>query len=278
MNMTDEKKILFQRPAGLTDKPFHYCPGCPHGIVHRLVAEAMDGMDMTGQAVGIAPVGCSVMAYDYFSCDMIEASHGRAPAVATAVKRVLPNNLVFSYQGDGDLASIGMAETVHAATRGENITVIFINNAIYGMTGGQMAPTSLPNQVTQTSPYGRDVTKAGFPIRICELLSTLDGVALAQRVTVDTPKHVREAKKAIKKAFQYQMEGRGYTIIEVVSTCSTNWGMTPQASLDWMRENMLPYYPLGVYRDVVAEGFENAREAASARAKDCPIAQQNKEA
>lgn len=275
--MNDERKILFQRPAGLTDKPFHYCPGCPHGIVHRLVAEAMDKMDLTGKAVGVAPVGCSVMAYDYFSCDMIEASHGRAPAVATAVKRVHPDCLVFSYQGDGDLASIGMAETIHAATRGENITVIFINNAIYGMTGGQMAPTSLPNQVTQTSPYGRDVQSAGFPIRVCEMLSTLDGVALAQRVTVDDPKHVREAKRAIEKAFSYQMEGRGYSIIEVVATCSTNWGMTPQGAFDWMRQNMLPYYPLGVYKDVVAEGYADVRAAAAARAEDCPIAQQKKE-
>lgn len=276
--MTDDRKILFQRPSGLTDKPFHYCPGCPHGIVHRLVAETMDKMDLTGKTIGVAPVGCSVMAYDYFSCDMIEASHGRAPAVATAVKRVHPDCMVFSYQGDGDLASIGMAETIHAATRGENITVIFINNAIYGMTGGQMAPTSLPNQVTQTSPYGRDVRTAGYPIRICEMLSTLDGVALAQRVTVDDPKHVREAKRAIEKAFSYQMEGRGYSIIEVVSTCSTNWGMTPQGAFEWMRQNMLPYYPLGVYRDVVAEGHASIHEAAAARAQDCPIAQQNKEA
>lgn len=269
-----EGKIVFERPKSLLPVPFHYCPGCPHGIVHRLVAEVMDEMDMEGSAVGVAPVGCSVMAYDYFGCDMIEAAHGRAPAVATAVKRVHPENLVFSYQGDGDLASIGMAETVHAATRGENISVIFINNAIYGMTGGQMAPTSLPHQVTQTSPYGRDVETAGYPIRVCELLSSLDGVAYAERVTVDSPKNVRKAKKAIKKSFEYQMEGRGYSIVEVVSTCSTNWGMTPQQSFEWMRQNMLPYYPLGVYRDVVADGFPSIREAALDRAKDCPIAVQ----
>ena len=226
---------------------------------------------MGGKAVGVAPVGCSVLAYNYFACDMIEAAHGRAPAVATAVKRVHPGNLVFSYQGDGDLASIGMAETIHAATRGENITVIFFNNAIYGMTGGQMAPTSLPNQVTQTSPYGRDTKEAGYPIRVCELLSSLDGVAYAERVTCDSPKEVRRAKKAIAKAFKYQMEGRGYTIVEIVGTCSTNWGMTPQESFAWMRENMLPYYPLGVYRDCVAEGFETAAEAALERAKDVPI-------
>ena len=266
-----EEQVVFKRPESITDEHMHYCPGCPHGIVHRLVAEAIDEMEMGGQTVGVAPVGCSVLAYKYFACDMIEAAHGRAPAVATAVKRVHPQNLVFSYQGDGDLASIGMAETVHAATRGENITVIFFNNAIYGMTGGQMAPTSLPHQVTQTSPYGRDTKEAGYPIRICELLSTLDGVAYAERVTVDKPAEVRKAKKAIKKAFQYQKEGRGYTIVEVVGTCSTNWGMTPQGAFEWMRENMLPYYPLGVYRDCVAEGFETAADAAFDRAKDVPI-------
>lgn len=274
--MAEEGKTIFERPKSLLPVPFHYCPGCPHGIVHRLVAECMDEMGIEGNTVGVAPVGCSVMAYDYFGCDMIEAAHGRAPAVATAVKRVHPENLVFSYQGDGDLASIGMAETVHAATRGENISVIFINNAIYGMTGGQMAPTSLPHQVTQTSPYGRDVKEAGFPIRMSELLSSLDGVAYIERVTVDTPKNVRKAKKAIKKSFEYQMAGRGWSMVEVVSTCSTNWGMTPQASFDWMRENMLPYYPLGVYRDVVEDGFQNVREAALDRAKDCPIAQEAK--
>ncbi len=268
-----EEKIVFQRPEALTSVNTHYCPGCAHGIVHRLVAEAMDEMDMTGNAVGVAPVGCSVLAYNYFSCDMIEAAHGRAPSVATAVKRVNPENLVFSYQGDGDLASIGMAETVHAATRGENITVIFYNNAIYGMTGGQMAPTTLPNQVTQTSPYGRDTKTAGYPVRVCELLSTLDGVAYAERVTVDKPSSVRKAKKAIKKAFEYQMAGRGYTIVEIVGTCPTNWGMTPKDAIGWLEENMLPYYPLGVYRDCVEEGFETAAEAALARAKDVPIVQ-----
>jgi 2-oxoglutarate ferredoxin oxidoreductase subunit beta len=268
-----EPKIVFERPESLLPVPTHYCPGCPHGIVHRLVCECMDEMGLAGDAVGIAPVGCSVLAYNYFSCDMIEAAHGRAPAVATAVKRVEPKNLVFSYQGDGDLASIGMAETVHAATRGEDISVIFINNAIYGMTGGQMAPTSLPNQVTQTSPYGRDVSTAGYPIRVSEMLATLDGVAYVERVTVDTPAHVRAAKKAIKKAFTYQMEGRGYTHVEVVSACPTNWGLSPVDALAWLRENMLPYYPLGVYKDVVADGFETAADAALARAKDCPIAQ-----
>ena len=276
--MEKEEKVVYERPHALLPVVTNYCPGCPHGIVNRLVAEVMDELDIEGKAVGVAPVGCSVMAYDFFGCDMIEAAHGRAPAVATAVKRVHPDNVVFSYQGDGDLASIGMAETVHAATRGEKITVIFINNAIYGMTGGQMAPTSLPNMVTQTSPYGRDVESAGFPVRVCELLSTLDGVAYLERVTVDTPKNVRAAKKAIKKAFQTQIDGVGYSMVEVVSTCPTNWGLTPQKSFEWMRENMLPYYPLGVYKYVVADGFATAAEAAAARAADCPIAQQKKEA
>ena len=207
--------------------------------------------------VGVAPVGCAVFAYNYFNCDMVQAAHGRAPAVATGLKRALPDNVIFTYQGDGDLAAIGMAETVHAATRGENITVIFINNAIYGMTGGQMAPTSLPGQVTQTSPYGRDVKVAGYPIRVCELLSTLSGTALAQRVTVDSVAHVREAKKAIKKGFENQINKRGYSIIEVVSTCPTNWGLSPKEAVNWLRDNMLPYYPLGVYKDVTAEGGEN---------------------
>ena len=258
--------VVFERPEALTDTPFSYCPGCTHGIVHRIVAEVIDELGIEGDTVGIAPVGCAVMAYEFFATDMVQAAHGRAPAVATGVKRVNPGNIVFAYQGDGDLASIGMAETIHAAARGENITVIFINNAIYGMTGGQMAPTSLPEQVTQTSPYGRDVTEAGFPIRVSEMLAGLDGVALAERVTVDTPKAVRAAKRSIKKAFEYQRDGRGYTIVEVVSTCPTNWGLTPEESLTWMRDNMLPYYPLGVYRDVVADGYENIIEAARARA------------
>ncbi len=274
MEQMEEKRLktVFSRPHALLPVVTNYCPGCTHGIVQRLVAETLDEFDIEGETVGIAPVGCSVMAYDFYGCDMIEAAHGRAPAVATAVKRVNPDNIVFAYQGDGDLASIGMAETIHAATRGENITVIFINNAIYGMTGGQMAPTSLPNQITQTSPYGRDVCTAGYPVRVCELLSSLDGPAYLERVCVDTPKNVRNAKRAIKKAFKNQIDGVGYSLVEVVSTCPTNWGMTPQDAFAWMRENMLPYYPLGVYRDVVADGFANAAEAAAARAADCPIA------
>jgi len=249
--------VVFEKPKALSDVPFHYCPGCTHGIVHRLVAEVLDELGVEGNTVGVASVGCSVFAYNYFNCDMVQAAHGRAPAVATGLKRALPDNVIFTYQGDGDLAAIGMAETVHAATRGENITVIFINNAIYGMTGGQMAPTSLPGQVTQTSPYGRDVKVAGYPIRVCELLSTLSGTALAQRVTVDSVAHVREAKKAIKKGFENQINKRGYSIIEVVSTCPTNWGLSPKEAVQWLRDNVLPYYPLGVYKDVTAEGGEN---------------------
>ena len=241
--------VVFDRPKSLVDRPTHYCPGCGHGIVHRLVAEVMDELGIEGNAVGVAPVGCAVMAYDYFGCDMIEAPHGRAPAVATGIKRARPENIVFTYQGDGDLAAIGTAETVHSATRGENITVIFINNAIYGMTGGQMAPTTLPGQVTQTTPYGRDVSYSGNPVRVCEMLSTLDGVALAQRVTVDTVPHVRQAKEAIRKGFQNQIDKKGFSIIEVVSTCPTNWGMTPVEALSWVEEKMIPYYPLGVYID-----------------------------
>ena len=242
--------VVFQKPKSLTDKELHYCPGCPHGIIHRLVAEAIDALGVEGKTIGVAPVGCSVMAYDYFTCDMVEAAHGRAPAVATGLKRSLPENVIFTYQGDGDLAAIGAGETVHAAARGENIVAIFINNAIYGMTGGQMAPTTLPGQVTQTTPYGRDVKTAGNPIRVCEMLSSLDGVALAQRVTVDCVKNVKAAKAAIKKAFEYQIKGLGYCIIEVVSTCPTNWGLAPQDAVKWLRENMLPYYPLGVYKDI----------------------------
>ncbi len=241
--------IVFEKPKALADIPLHYCPGCSHGIVHRLVAEVMDELEIEGKTVGVAPVGCSVFNYNYFNCDMIQAPHGRAPAIATGVKRAVPDNVVFTYQGDGDLIAIGTAETVHAAARGENITIIFINNAIYGMTGGQMAPTSLPNQVTQTTPYGRDVETAGFPIKVCEMLSTLDGVAFAQRTTVDCVKNVNITKKAIKKAFQNQIDKKGFSIVEVVSTCPTNWGLSPVKSLDWLRENMLPYYPLGVYKD-----------------------------
>lgn len=241
--------IVFDKPNALLDVNLHYCPGCTHGIVHRLVAEVLDELNIEGKTIGIAPVGCSVMAYDYFGCDMIEAAHGRAPAVATGVKRSLPDNIVFTYQGDGDLASIGMAETVHAAARNENITIIFINNAIYGMTGGQMAPTSLPGQVTQTSPYGRDTSACGFPIKVCEMLSQLDGAEYLERVAVNNVKNVKNAKKAIKKAFENQINKKGFSLIEVISSCPTNWGMTPEKALQWIDEKMIPYYPLGVYKD-----------------------------
>ena len=248
--------VVFEKPKALTDAPLHYCPGCTHGIIHRLVAQAIDDLGIEGKTIGVAPVGCAVMAYNYFSCDMVEAAHGRAPAVATGLKRSLPENIIFTYQGDGDLASIGMAETVHSATRNENITVIFVNNAIYGMTGGQMAPTSLPGQVTQTSPYGRDVTTAGFPIRICELLSTLDGPEYIARVAVNNVKNVKQAQKAIKKAFENQVNNKGFSLVEVVSSCPTNWGMTPDAALKWIDEKMIPYYPLGVYKDRSAKEGE----------------------
>lgn len=245
--------VVFKKPDSLLDVSTHYCPGCTHGIIHRLVAEVIDDLDIAGKTIGVAPVGCAVLAYDYFSCDMVQAPHGRAPAVATGLKRALPNNVIFTYQGDGDLAAIGTAETVHSATRGENITIIFVNNAIYGMTGGQMAPTTLPNQITQTTPYGRDVKTAGYPVRVCEMLATLDGVAYAQRVTVDCVKNVNNAKKAIRKAFETQIKGLGFSIVEVISTCPTNWGLSPIEALDWLRDNMLPYYPLGVYKDITAE-------------------------
>ena len=248
--------VVFKKPKSLTDVPLHYCPGCTHGIIHRLVAEAIDELGIEGKTVGVAPVGCSVMAYDYFTCDMVEAAHGRAPAVATGLKRCMPDNIIFTYQGDGDLASIGMAETVHAATRNENITIIFVNNAIYGMTGGQMAPTSLPGQVTQTSPYGRDVNTVGLPIRVSEMLSALDAPYYIERVAVNNVKNVKNAKKAILKAFKNQVEKKGFSLIEVVSTCPTNWGLTPEKALQWVDEKMIPYYPLGVYKDRGAEAKE----------------------
>lgn len=245
--------VVFEKPKALTDTPFHYCPGCTHGIVHRLVAEVIDEMGIEGETVGIASVGCSVFSYDYFGCDMIQAPHGRAPAVATGVKRSHPDNFVFTYQGDGDLAAIGTAETVHVGTRGENITLIFINNAIYGMTGGQMAPTTLLGQVTTTSPYGRKKEIQGNPIRVVEMLSTLDGTAYAERVAVDCVKNVRNAKRAIRKAFEVQKNKQGLSIVEVLSTCPTNWGLSPEKAIEWLRENMMAHYPLGVYKDITKE-------------------------
>ena len=248
--------IVFEKPHALTDTPFHYCPGCTHGIVHRLVAEAIDELGIEGQTIGIAPVGCSVFAYNYFNCDMIEAPHGRAPAVATGVKRARPDRFVFTYQGDGDLAAIGTAETVHVGARGENITLIFINNAIYGMTRGQMAPTPLPGQASTTTPYGRDKSIHGTPVRVCEMISTLSGTAYAERVAMDSVAHIKQAKRAIKKAFEVQKAGLGLSIVEVLSTCPTNWGKTPQEALEWLKTDMIPYYPLGVYKDVTAKEAE----------------------
>ena len=241
--------VVYEKPKALSDATLHYCPGCTHGIIHKLVAEVMDELEIEGKTIGVAPVGCSVLAYNYFKCDMVQAAHGRAPAVATGLKRALPDRVVFTYQGDGDLAAIGTAETVHIATRGENVTVIFVNNCIYGMTGGQMAPTTLLGQVTQTTPYGRDAHANGNPIRVCEMLSTLDGVAYAERVAVDSVPNIRKAKAAIKKAFTTQVEGKGFSIVEVLSTCPTNWGLTPVEATQWLRDNMIPFYPLGVYKD-----------------------------
>ena len=245
--------VVFEKTKGLTDNQLHYCPGCTHGIIHRLVAEALEELGVTNRTVGVASVGCSVFSYNYFNCDMIQAAHGRAPAVATGAKRANPNNVVFTYQGDGDLAAIGTAETVHAAARNENITIIFVNNAIYGMTGGQMAPTTLPNQVTQTSPYGRDVTVVGYPVKVCEMLSQVDGASYLERVAVNNIKNIKNAKKAILHAFKNQIEGKGFSLVEVLSTCPTNWGLSPKDSLKWLEDNMGPHYPLGVFKDKYKE-------------------------
>lgn len=241
-------KLVYSRPTAMADTPTHYCPGCTHGIAHRLIAEVIDEMGIREKTIGVAPVGCSVFAYNYFDCDFVEAAHGRAPAMATGIKRVLPDRFVFTYQGDGDLASIGMAEIMHAAGRGENITVIFINNAIYGMTGGQMAPTTLPGQRTTSSPTGRDVEQAGFPLRMAELLAVMDGAGYSVRRSLHDPKNVRQAKKAIRMAFEVQKRGLGFSIVELLSTCPTNWGVTPLQALDWLEEHMIPVYPLGDYK------------------------------
>jgi len=239
---------IFQRPEAMTDAVTHYCPGCTHGVIHRLVAEAIDELGIRGRTVGIAPVGCAVLAYNYFSCDFQEAAHGRAPAMATGIKRVRPDLMVFTYQGYGDLASIGMAEIIHAANRGEKFTTIFVNNAVYGMTGGQMAPTSMPGQRTSTSPMGRDPEAVGMPIRVAELIASLETPAYVVRRAAIRPKYIVKAKKAIKQAFQYQLENRCFSFVEVISTCPTNWGLTPVESLDWAENKMLPYYPLGDFK------------------------------
>ena len=241
--------VVFEKTCGLTDKETHYCPGCTHGLIHRLVAESLVELGVLDRAIGVAPVGCSVLAYEYFNCDMSEAAHGRAPAVATGIKRCLPDRVVFTYQGDGDLASIGTGEIVHAAHRSEQFTTIFVNNAIYGMTGGQMAPTTLVGQKTTTSPDGRDPAHAGFPLKMSEMLAQIPGARFVERVSVHNPAHVRKAKKAIRRAFELQLAGRGFGIVEVLSTCPTNWGLDPVNSLRWLEENMLPYYPVGNFRD-----------------------------
>lgn len=240
--------VVFERTKGLVDKTLHYCPGCTHGIIHRITAEVLEELGVLGDAIGVAPVGCSVLAYEYFNCDMQEAGHGRAPAVATGIKRVHPDKVVFTYQGDGDLASIGTAEIIHAAHRGEKITTIFVNNAIYGMTGGQMAPTTLIGQKATTAPYGRTAEHSGFPLRVSEMLATVTSAVFVERVSVDTPGNIRKAKAAIKKAFQVQIEGKGFGIVEVLSTCPTNWGMTPVDSIKWLQDNMMPYFPMGNFR------------------------------
>lgn len=240
--------IVFQRPHALTDKAFHYCPGCTHGIIHRLVAEVLDELEIEGNTVGVSSVGCTYNNYEYFNCDMVQAAHGRAPAVATGIKRSLPGRAVFTYQGDGDLAAIGTAEIVHAATRGEKITTVFVNNAIYGMTSGQMAPTTLLGQVTTTTPFGRKPELHGYPVRVCEMLSTLEGAVYVERVAVNNVANVKKAKAAIKRAFQVQMAGLGFSIVEVLSICPTNWGMSPAKSLEWLEENMMEHYPLGNFK------------------------------
>lgn len=238
----------FKKSKALTDKKFHYCPGCSHGIIHRLVAEVLEELDVIDCTVGIASVGCSVTAYDYFNVDVVQAAHGRAPAVGTGVKRVHPGNVVFTYQGDGDLAAIGMSEIIHAAIRGEKITTIFVNNTTYGMTGGQMAPTTLLGQKGTTAPFGRQANDYGYPVKIAELLSTIEGAAYISRVSVHTPAHVNKTKKAIKKAFETQIKGEGFSLVEILATCPTNWGMTPVDSLKWLEEKMLSYYPLGEFK------------------------------
>jgi len=241
-------KKVFSRTQGLTDRPLHYCPGCTHGIIHRLIAEVMCELDILENTIGVSPVGCTYNNYDYFACDMVQAAHGRAPAVATGIKRVHPENTVFTYQGDGDLAAIGMAEIVHAAVRGEKISTFFVNNAIYGMTSGQMAPTTLLGQVTTTSPFGRDATVQGYPVNVSELLATLPGAVYIERVSVTSFKQIAAAKKAIRKAFLVQKAGLGFSFVEILSTCPTNWGKDPVSALRWVDEAMTRQYPLGVFR------------------------------
>ena len=252
------ENLVYKKPKLMNDVPMHYCPGCSHGVVHKLVAEVIEEMGLEEKTVGVCPVGCAVFAYRYLDIDWQEAAHGRAPAVATAIKRVWPDRLVFTYQGDGDLACIGAGETIHALNRGENITIIFINNAIYGMTGGQMAPTSLVGQVTKTTPNGRNADEVGYPIRACELLNTLVEPKYIERCAVYDVQHINKTKAAIKKALTYQKEGKGYSFVEVLSMCPTNWGVNATVAADWVKEQMEPYYPLGVFRDVPAGNIPEA--------------------
>ena len=253
----EKLQVVYNRPESLTDMPTHYCPGCTHGVAHRLVAEVIDEMGLRQKTIGVASVGCSVFAYNYFNFDFVQAPHGRAPAMATGIKRVHPEKTVLTYQGDGDLASIGMAEIIHAATRGENITVIFINNTNYGMTGGQMAPTTLPGQKTTSSPNGRDVEQMGFPIRTAELLSNLEGTSYVVRRSLHNPKNIRMAKKAIRLAFEVQQRGLGFSMVELLSACPTNWNMTPAQALEWLEAKMISYYPIGDYKvSPVLEGIK----------------------
>ncbi len=240
---------VFKRPRSLKASPFRYCPGCGHSLIHRLIAECIDSFNIREKVVGIAPVGCAVFAYDYFNFDILEVAHGRPPAVATALKRVMPDRIVFSYQGDGDLAAIGTSEIIHAANRGENFSVFFVNNATYGMTGGQMAPTTIPGQKTTTTPSGRDSRTDGYPLHVSELLSTIEGVSFIQRVSIDSYKNLVIAKKAIEKAFRYQIEGKGFSFVEILSSCPTDWGLSPKASLGWIKEKMVRIYPLGILKD-----------------------------
>jgi len=242
-------KKVFSRPKSLRSTPFRYCPGCGHSLIHRLVSEAVDQLNLRTKVIGIAPVGCAVFAYDYFNFDILEAAHGRPPAVATALKRVMPDKIIFSYQGDGDLAAIGTSEIVHAANRGENLTVFFINNANYGMTGGQMAPTTVPGQRTTTTPFGRDTKTSGYPLRVSELLATIEGVTFVQRVSVDSYKNLLSAKKAVERAFLNQIDGKGFSFVEILSPCPTDWGMTPKKSLEWIRGTLIPVFPLGIVKD-----------------------------
>ncbi len=248
LELTVTENLVYQRPQALTDTPTHYCPGCTHGIAHRLIAEVLDELNLTHRTIGVAPVGCAVFAYHYFNTDFVEAAHGRAPAMATGIKRVLPEAIVFTYQGDGDLAAIGLTEICHAAARGENITVIFVNNATYGMTGGQLAPTTLPGQKTTSSPTGREVELHGYPLRVAEMLATIEGAAYVVRRSLHNPAHIRRAKKAIRTAFEVQEHRLGFSLVELLSTCYISWDLTPVEALDWLEEHMLPFYPLGDYK------------------------------